>query len=281
MINDRLLLARWYQPTLNWGDALNPYLIEKLSRKKVVNVLHSKYNFWKVVQRLGVSKKSEHLVIGSILSWGHYRAGVAEIWGPGFMSADDELKFKPKAIHAVRGELSRALLIRQGFSCPKVYGDPALIMPCIYRPKIKKQSGLIGFIPHYVDKEKFSKSDLDKHEGIKFIDIEQEIEPFVDELLECSVVISSSLHGLIAADAYGIPSHRIAVSDKISGGDFKFKDYYSGIGSDYTPASTVGSIDCLYSAAGKCEKNNVSEDMISSLVKSCPFLSPKSLLSNF
>ncbi len=40
------------------------------------------------------------------------------------------------------------------------------------------------------------------------------------------------LHGLILADAYNIPSLRFTLSDKIIGGDFKYQDYYSGVGID-------------------------------------------------
>ena len=37
--------------------------------------------------------------------------------------------------------------------------------------------------------------------------------------------MSSSLHGLIAADAYGIPNARINLTGRLVGGDFKFEDY--------------------------------------------------------
>jgi len=38
------------------------------------------------------------------------------------------------------------------------------------------------------------------------------------------------LHGLILAEAYGIPTCRLVFSEKLLGGDFKFYDYYSGVG---------------------------------------------------
>lgn len=45
--------------------------------------------------------------------------------------------------------------------------------------------------------------------------------------MSCKCVLSSSLHGLIVADALGVPNRRIVLSDKIIGGDLKFDDYYS------------------------------------------------------
>ncbi|WP_163560666.1 polysaccharide pyruvyl transferase family protein [Halomonas sp. NO4] len=275
------LLARWSQPGLNWGDSLNPYLIQKLSKKKVYNVLYPRVNFFKVTQRLRVTNKPEYIVVGSVLSWGHFRDGVAEVWGAGFMSAAGRVKYKPKAIHAVRGELSRELLIKQGISCPKVFGDPALIMPYIYKPDIKTSSNLVGVIPHYVDKPFFSGENYPQDENLKVIDIEQDTESFIDQVMECGVVLSSSLHGLIVADAYGIPSRRVVFSNNISGGDFKFRDYYSGIGHEYVPPLKVDQISALYDIAGGCETHSISKDALSLLLRACPFLSLDSSLRDF
>ena len=50
----------------------------------------------------------------------------------------------------------------------------------------------------------------------------------------CTKVISSSLHGLIVADAFGIPrrAERFAgmEANRHEGGDFKFRDYGASIG---------------------------------------------------
>ena len=57
--------------------------------------------------------------------------------------------------------------------------------------------------------------------GIYLVDIQLPVETFVDELCKCETIISSSMHGLIAADAYGIPNRWLMLSDKLVGGEFK------------------------------------------------------------
>jgi hypothetical protein len=49
------------------------------------------------------------------------------------------------------------------------------------------------------------------------------------QIAECETIISSSLHGLIAADALDIPNKRIKLSNHGHNFDvdFKFDDYYS------------------------------------------------------
>jgi pyruvyltransferase len=97
----------------------------------------------------------------------------------------------------------------------------------IYNPQIEKKHKW-GFIPHYIEFEEDKDLEVIHHMeslGFQIIDVCSGTEKFVDELLECENVISSSLHGLIAADAYGIPNARVNVSNKLIGGDFKFKDY--------------------------------------------------------
>jgi hypothetical protein len=65
--------------------------------------------------------------------------------------------------------------------------------------------------------------------GIKIINVTAGIYEFIDQLKECEYIISSSLHGLIAADAYGIPNHRVKISKLLLGGDFKYLDHYSSV----------------------------------------------------
>jgi pyruvyltransferase len=80
-------------------------------------------------------------------------------------------------------------------------------------------------VPHYVDYERAS--ELARSVGIRVIDVRQLPEDFISELLSCDYILSSSLHGLILADAYNVPNLWIKISDRIIGGNFKYQDYYS------------------------------------------------------
>lgn len=46
------------------------------------------------------------------------------------------------------------------------------------------------------------------------------------EIARCAVVLSSSLHGLIAADAFGHRTAWLELSDAVIGAGYKFRDYY-------------------------------------------------------
>lgn len=65
----------------------------------------------------------------------------ATIWGsgiereyPGFRNLFHTYPVRRLDIRAVRGPLTRYYLERLGHRCPKVYGDPAILMPLIYTP---------------------------------------------------------------------------------------------------------------------------------------------------
>ena len=62
---------------------------------------------------------------------------------------------------------------------------------------------------------------------VKFLDIFDGVESFISQLTECQFILSSSLHGLIMADSFGIPNQWMVLSDKVEGKNFKFYDYYS------------------------------------------------------
>jgi pyruvyltransferase len=105
------------------------------------------------------------------------------------------------------------------------------LYPRIYNPNIEKKYK-IGFIPHYIEYESNKDLRVLKHMenlGVQIIDVCAGEYNFIDQILECDKVISSSLHGLIICDAYGIPNARVNVSNKLFGGDFKFIDYYKSV----------------------------------------------------
>jgi pyruvyltransferase len=58
----------------------------------------------------------------------------------------------------------------------------------------------------------------------------------IEKILDSKFVISSSLHGVIVAEAYGIPAKllRIAETEPL----FKFNDYYAGTGRDHFEFAT-------------------------------------------
>jgi pyruvyltransferase len=149
------------------------------------------------------------------------------VWGAGLMCDGQSMLVKPKKVCAVRGPLTRNLLIKQGIECPEIYGDPALLLPRYYNPDIKKKYKL-GIIPHYVDKNSNWIKSI-QNDDIKIIDICSDTYSFVDSLKECEKVVSSSLHGIIAADSYGIPNMWIKMSDKVGGHGFKFDDYFLSV----------------------------------------------------
>lgn len=216
--SDDVIRIHWYGGDYNFGDILNPILIEKLTNKKVLNILSYCY-------------EKEHLfVIGSIIEESRENS---IIWGSGFIKESSVLNEKPKKVYAVRGPKTRQKLLDHGIDCPEVYGDPALLMPLIYDPKKPEKKYKIGIIPHIVDREHPWIKKYENDDDILVIDLQNK-KPLdvIDQIVSCERVISSSLHGLIVSDAYKIPSLWIRFSDKVTGGYFKFMDYFLSVNRD-------------------------------------------------
>ena len=221
--DSKIILAIGVDKSKNWGDALNPILIQKISGEMPLIVTRHTYN---------IRKNPVYSVIGSILglpnisNCGHKKLVV---WGSGFISNQGRLKVQPKEICAVRGPLTRELLLKQGYKCPEIYGDPALLYPRFYRPEIQKKYKL-GIIPHAFDKKEVSLRNFQNDPDILMIDILGDINNVVDQICSCGKIASSSLHGIIAADAYGVQSTWIKLSDNVTGNGFKFFDYFNSVG---------------------------------------------------
>lgn len=210
----------------NFGDALTPWLIQKITGRDAVYVGHD--------------CQHQHFVLsGSILNWANHKAYV---WGAGLGSLTDGVNCDAR-IFAVRGPLSRLRAISFGANAPAVYGDPALVLPKLYDPPAKKRFKL-GIVPHYVDMYKVY--ELYKGEPeINVIDICSGIENVINEVVACEHIVSSALHGLIVADAYGVPSRWAKFTDSICGDGTKYWDHLLTVGKATLEARPQW-IECRY-----------------------------------
>lgn len=210
----------WFLPNKNgkenFGDVLGPYLVEKLIQNEV------KYT------PLDHPFKPETLItIGSVVKQSRPHCIV---WGAGIISQQD--KVRGGDFRAVRGPYSRKHLMDLGYEVPEVYGDPGILSPLIYFPKVEKKYD-IGIIPHYIHYENIKNNALD---GVKIINLFDPIETVIQDILSCKCTISSSLHGVIMSHAYDIPSLWIEFADKLYGDGIKFRDYFSSMNiEEYKP----------------------------------------------
>lgn len=192
----------------NFGDMLSRPVLEFLGFK---------------VDLVNRNEQGKLLAIGSVMS--ALRKNDV-VWGTGVIR-NKKIFVPPGAkFLAVRGPITRTLLHKG--DVPEIYGDPAILLPLIYKPEVKKKYKL-GIIPHYVDKNLlYLKGQPDIWE--KIIDIQQDWKKVIEDILECEEILSSSLHGIIAAEAYGVPAAWAKWSDNIIGGGLKFQDYFLGTG---------------------------------------------------
>lgn len=204
----------YFSKTKNVGDILNPYLIEKISNNKAFLVK---------------SRKKKHILpIGSIL---HFATNNSIVWGSGIIhpsQVPSRKTLKSMQYKAIRGKLTEKELKKYDVELKNItLGDPAVLMPLFYSPKKPRRRYKVGIVPHFVDASHVTLSEYLNSNDVLLIDVRQDPESFIDQIVLCDYILSSSLHGLILSDAYEIPNAWIRFSDKVVGGNFKFQDYYT------------------------------------------------------
>ena len=251
----------------NWGDDINYWFFREIMRDRLVS-----YD-WSLLTKC--LRKPYIAGIGSILTL--FNMDKAIIWGAGMLSSTDKVVGKPREVLAVRGPLTRERLLAQGIKCPSVYGDPALLLPLFYSSK-KEKRFKIGVIPHYVDFSNPLFDELKQDRDVLVIDIAHYDHwlDFIDQICSCETIASSSLHGLIVSEAYGIPNLWIKVKDSELRDDFKFHDFFLSLGCDresFLIDRPVCKQDLL------CEVNQWQKKAIDiqPLLQVCPFRLKKSI----
>lgn len=206
-------IAGGYYNVHNFGDQLTPLLLQHFGFKCIPC---PNFRFADVIGVGSILHKVPDLFGGTIL-------------GAGFIHP--EAKSLPNAkVLLIRGLATKRLLGIQG---EVSVGDPGLIVDTIF-PSINtlNQTWDIGIVPHYNDsKTSFVEASLEWKGNlrVKLIDVKRTPFEVVSEIAACRSILSSSLHGLIVADSFGIPNAWLQLSNNLIGGRFKFDDYYSAL----------------------------------------------------
>jgi hypothetical protein len=199
-----------YPKKLNFGDEITPFIVERLFNRRCK---------WVPPNKCDVAGAGSIIEILERESKGNPIA----VWGSGFIESGEVNEFKNLNFHAVRGKLSQD---RIGNFSNIALGDPALLLPLIFKPK-RSETYKIGIIPHYVDVGSKHIEKLRGMDGVTIIDVLKSPEEVIELINSCQLILSSSLHGLIVSDAYNIPNYWIPLSNNVYGGKYKFDDYYS------------------------------------------------------
>ena len=209
-LHGNLVRVHWGRHLNNFGDCLTPDILKYYGMTPAY---------------ISSNEEADIILAGTILQWvkpsfNGYIVGTGGDRGkiPSFPYAK---------IKAVRGKYTRDCL---NLSSDVLLGDPGLLMSYIYSSHVE-QIYELGIILHFVDKDKYLFDNIKKRGGVLFINVLDSPKHVVSKIKKCKHIVSSSLHGLIIADAYHIPNAWILNRNTMPTHFYeeKFEYYYSSL----------------------------------------------------
>lgn len=245
----------------NWGDDINYFFLREIISRPFI--------FLSEAPLSKILRQSDYMVIGSII--GMFSDNRSIIWGAGIMDGGIKNIPIPRKICAVRGPLTRQKMLDMGIDCPEVYGDPALLIAKHYKPDVSI-CHKIGIVAHYtethvVDAVRNICSDVHVIDIANYADWHD----FIDQLLSCEALLSSSLHGLIMSEAYGIPGIWIEFAKTARRDRFKYYDFYASIGKPDEQPLIISSSTTATEVENKLNNWRPGHMDLNPLIEACPF----------
>lgn len=221
---DNQVNLNYWDESHNLGDTLSPVVVNHMLDLKGIK------------PETRVNGKKHLYAVGSVLT-----AGIqdATVWGSGILNASllYRLEKRKLDIRAVRGPITRAMLLDYGYDVPEIYGDPAILMPEVYTPSQIVKKSKFGLITHKDYDNSKAMERLESDSDILGLNIcTDDYKGFLDNLCSVETVISSSLHGIILAESYGIKAILLKPQIDI----VKYYDYYYSTGrTEFPIANTI------------------------------------------
>lgn len=214
----------------NFGDELGPALVRILARTRVE---------WAPL------KSADIISIGSVLEPWFWQGESTDfkgfIWGSGRMKGEIPFTLPADHVRLVRGPKSiQAINGLEHLNIP--VGDPGLMAEIFQRTSVKEYS--LGLVPHWSQMESPLWRNLaEQGRHVTVIDPCSGYENVINAIAQCDTIAATSLHGLIVADALGVPNLWVTLgfeeATPDSDNQFKFHDYFESVGRLYTAPVTV------------------------------------------
>ena len=199
----------------NFGDLLGPWIATRIC--KLLNL------------GAEISRRQRLVTVGSNINVIARDGDI--IWGSGihgnFLPLENPLPNLD--VRAVRGPLTAAVLRESQQKVPDVYGDPGLLIPYLWTDEelgVVRGTGGTIVVPNY--------RDLPNAPAGAISPLGPVLEK-VRTIASAERVIASSLHGVVVAEAYGVPATLVASGSERR---FKYEDYYRGTGRPLPPVAS-------------------------------------------
>jgi hypothetical protein len=203
-----MIKTHWYVGNVNFGEMLVPEIL----RLAGIEFVHA-----------GLPE-SELMLIGSTLSHTEDKYS-GTILGSGLQFWERK-KLEYTKFLCVRGPLTRELL---GLPHDMPLCDPGLLVSEWGVDETKKYDAYIILLSFIDKNSNLLNYLLVSNPDIHVIDIQQRMDKTLKEIAQSRHIISTSLHGMIAADALGVKNCWI-YSPNVIGYGFKFFDYNLSVG---------------------------------------------------
>lgn len=208
MWSNTVATGYWWTGRPNFGDVLTPLLMARFAGLSLA---------W------SSPAEARCIVVGSILEhvpadWTGFVAGAGKLFG------DSAVTLPRATVMGVRGPLSAKSFPGRHL----VLGDPGLLADQLVAPVEKRYD--LGLVPHWSDDTLEHRPEFTKFNPHVIRSTGDPLE-VIREIGRCKKIVSSSLHGVIVADAFAIPRRtEMTALFAREGGTFKFRDYNGSIG---------------------------------------------------
>jgi pyruvyltransferase len=224
----------------NFGDELNVLICKRLVEREGIQIRIVYVNTANEQPPTQVGKRFSFL--GSILH--HEALSGADVLGTGANPTYNH-NVRQGRVLATRGPRTTAFLrTHMGYSGPNpIHGDPALLIPLLFPEWVaepdQKPDG-VGLIPHFNDIPHCrAHADRLASADIEMCFPNQPASKVIAFIRRKKTILSSSLHGLIAAEVLGKEARWLEYpGSKKSEGRFKYLDYYESTGRHHVTPST-------------------------------------------
>jgi hypothetical protein len=171
----------------------------------------------------------EHLLgPGSILHWA---TPLSDVWGTGLMNPEVGVgELDGERVWALRGKLTYGCLKPEISGLQDVpLGDPAYLVGRRLAALVPSRSTThrLGIVPRLQDNMHPAIAYLKNQGGVMVLDVRDPAPAFFARIMACDAIASSSLYGLIFAEALGIPNVWLHFEDVDANGAFKYWDWFS------------------------------------------------------